>query len=183
VSPPSHHAWLRRASKRVDDRQLRLVQERLIVALDSVDAFIVNAAVNVAVIDGVWPQCTKGGLPRTPPGPVGVLDVGVQAGPDTPLTSSADLDDPQGARLTVPTQSGRARKARVGPLDGSGAICSRQGRESVADFPVVRADGWASSAWRGFEQFDEVAGGVGDQDLASAGAGCDVAAEGQPGLA
>ena len=54
-----------------------------------------------------------------------------------------------------------------------------RGRERVA-LNAARADGGASSAWRGFEQFDEVAGGVGDQDLASAGADCDVAAERQP---
>jgi hypothetical protein len=35
----------------------------------------------------------------------------------------------------------------------------------------------------GGEQFDEVAGGVGEQNLASAGAGDDVAAEGQSGAA
>ena len=47
--------------------------------------------------------------------------------------------------------------------------------------------GWlplnASRLAGGFEQFDEVAGGVGEQDLASAGAGDDVAAEGQSGAA
>jgi hypothetical protein len=35
----------------------------------------------------------------------------------------------------------------------------------------------------GLEQLDEVAGGVGEQDLSSAGAGDRVAAEGQPGVA
>lgn len=35
----------------------------------------------------------------------------------------------------------------------------------------------------GLEEFDEITGGVGEQDLASAGAGDDVATERQPGAA